>query len=113
MNGQTIVKSLLFLFRLMPFPVVDALGDAVGFILYRTMKERTALGLENLSRAFPEKTDEERRAILKTFWQNFCKDMLEMFKYYGNPALIKGKRVTIDGKEHLDELMAQKKGSCS
>jgi len=47
MNGQTIVKSLLFLFRLMPFPVVDALGDAVGFILYRTMKERTALGLEN------------------------------------------------------------------
>lgn len=74
------------------------------------MKERTAIGLSNLKRAFPEKPEQERRRILKTFWRNFCKDMLEAIKYFATPSAIMSKRVTLVGQEHLDRLVAQKKG---
>lgn len=109
MNGQLTVDAIIGLFRLMPFPVVCRLGDGLGAILYQVMKERTALGLSNLERAFPEKSETERKTILKAFWQNFCKDMLEMIKYYGDPAPIKS-RVAISGREYLDRLMAERRG---
>ena len=110
MNGQTFVKIAKRIFRITPFPVICGLGDGIGRLLFYLMKERTAIGLSNLKRAFPEKPEQERRRILKTFWRNFCKDMLEAIKYFATPSAIMSQRVTLVGKEHLDSLVAQKQG---
>lgn len=110
MNANTLFKAILLTFRLIPFRMVCSMGDGIGYILYNILKGRSAIGLSNLSLAFPEKTERERKEILKTFWKNFCKDLLEVVKYYASPSEIMGERVTLVNRENLDDLMAQKKG---
>jgi KDO2-lipid IV(A) lauroyltransferase len=110
MKDQIVLRAIRLFFRLIPFPVIWWVGDGVGFLLYRLLKKRSAIGLANLSRAFPDMPERERIEILKAFWRNLCKDMLELIRYYAYPAAVKGKLVTLVGREHLDALMAQKTG---
>ena len=92
MNGQTFVKIAKWIFRITSFPVICGLGNGIGWLLFYLMKERTAIGLSNLKRVFPEKSEQERKRILKTFWRNFCKDMLEAIKYFAAPSAIMSQR---------------------
>ncbi len=110
MKGQIVFRAVRLFFRLIPFPVIWWVGDGVGLLLYRLLKKRSAIGLANLSRAFPDMPERERIEILKAFWRNFCKDMLEATRYYAYPAAVKGRLVTLVGRERLDALMAQKTG---
>ena len=110
MKGQIVFRAVRLFFRLIPFPVIWWVGDGVGLLLYRLLKKRSAIGLANLSRAFPDMPERERVEILKAFWRNFCKDILEVTRYYAYPAAVKGRLVTLVGRERLDALMAQKTG---
>lgn len=64
-------------FRLLPFPVAFRLGEWVGRVLYTVDRPHRRVGMQNLSLAFPEKSDAERRVILRESMRNLGRLMAE------------------------------------
>ncbi len=62
---------LLFsFFRWLPFFVSFRLGEGIGWLLYIVDFPHRRVGLKNLAFAFPEKSEAERRAILRESMRN-------------------------------------------
>ena len=57
------------LFRGLPFPISFRVGEAVGRVLYVLDRPHRKVGLTNLAIAFPDKSQDERRRILR---ESFC-----------------------------------------
>jgi Kdo2-lipid IVA lauroyltransferase/acyltransferase len=76
-----VIFPLLYLISLLPFFILYGISDFVAFLLYRVIKYRKAVVLNNLAIAFPEKTMEERIKIAKKFYQYFTDAMIESLKF--------------------------------
>lgn len=105
-----LLKIILLTFRHFSFPVICRVGDVIGTLLYRLLKERREIGLANLEIAFPEKSGEEREIILKRCWRNISKDLLEVVKYFVISPDMAKKRVSLFGIENLKQCFAQNRG---
>ena len=57
--------GLLSFFRCLPFRVAFRLGECIGWLLYVCDRPHRRVGMMNLTFAFPEKQEDERRAILR------------------------------------------------
>lgn len=77
-----IVYGLLRLLSFLPMPVLYLLSDFAYFVIYYVVGYRKEVVMNNLLIAFPEKTEEERKAIMKAFYRNFCDTFLEMIKMF-------------------------------
>ncbi len=87
---------LFFLYpiSLLPFPVLYLLSDVIYIVVYRIARYRKNVVLDNLKHAFPEKTDDEIKLIMKRFYRNFCDQWLEMIKLLSISKDSLNKRVT-------------------
>lgn len=65
----TLFLAVFGLFRGLPFPVSFRVGEAVGRVLYVLDRPHRKVGLTNLAIAFPDKSQDERRRILR---ESFC-----------------------------------------
>ena len=77
-----IVYGLLRLLSFLPMPVLYLLSDFAYFVIFYVVGYRKEVVMNNLRIAFPEKTEEERKAIMKEFYHNFCDTFLEMIKMF-------------------------------
>src|SRR5215471_11992094 len=66
--------------RLLPRTLARTVGAGIGAIAFRALGRLRRVGLRNLQLAFPEKTDRDREAILRSEYRNlgfllaeFCK----------------------------------------
>ncbi len=75
-----IIYGLLYLFSLLPFPVIYFIADGIYFLLYYVSGYRKGIVLENLQIAFPEKTETERKKIAKQFYHNLADTFMEIIK---------------------------------
>lgn len=75
-----IVFSALYLVSLLPFRVLYLLSDFVAFLLYAIIRYRRDVVYSNLQTAFPEKSDDELKAIMKQFYVNFTDNFIETIK---------------------------------
>lgn len=75
-----ILYGLLYLFSLLPWRVLFALSDFIVFLMWTVFRYRKAVVLNNLSIAFPEKSEKERENIAKEFYQNLCDSFIETIK---------------------------------
>jgi KDO2-lipid IV(A) lauroyltransferase len=75
-----IIYLPLYLFSLLPFPVLYFISDGIYALLYYVFGYRKKVVMANLQIAFPEKTVAERRKIAKRFYHNFTDTFLEMIK---------------------------------
>jgi len=76
------VYGLVYLFSLLPLPVLYLFADGVYFLLYHVAGYRKAVVMKNLEIAFPEKGDKERRAIARQFYRNFADFFFETIKLF-------------------------------
>ena len=76
-----VVFGLLYLFSLLPLRVLYLFSDLAYFILYHVIGYRKKVVLQNLSIAFPNKTEEERVMIAKQFYRNLCDTFIESIKF--------------------------------
>ena len=76
-----IVYPILYLVSLLPFFILYGISDFFAFLLYHIIKYRRDVVLSNLTIAFPEKTEEERKKIAKKFYRYFTDAMLESLKF--------------------------------
>lgn len=74
------VYAIFYLFSLLPWRALYLLSNGVYHILYYWIGYRKQVVFSNLKIAFPEKNDEERVAIAKTFYRNFADTFIETIK---------------------------------
>lgn len=78
----------LYLISLLPFWVLYLLSDIIFLLIYYVIGYRRKVVQENLLNSFPEKTEEERRAIEKKY-----------FKYLADLTVETVKMITVSEKE--------------
>src|SRR5688500_19554417 len=76
-----VVFGLLYLISLLPLTILYGLSEFAFFVIYRVMKYRKNVVMDNLSIAFPEKTEEEKELIAKKFYRNFTDTFIETIKF--------------------------------
>jgi KDO2-lipid IV(A) lauroyltransferase len=75
-----VVYGFLYLLSLLPLKVLYLLSDLAYFIIYYVAGYRKKVVFQNLSIAFPEKTQQEREVIAKKFYCNFTDTFIETIK---------------------------------
>lgn len=85
-----LVYGPLYLLSLLPLRVLYLLSDFAYFVIYYVIGYRKKVVRYNLSVAFPNKDDEERRRIEKKFYKNFTDSFIETVKAFSaSPQFIK------------------------
>ena len=77
-----IVYGFLRLLSFLPMAVLYLLSDLAYIIVFHVIGYRKEVVMNNLLTAFPEKTETERRQIMKMFYRNFCDTFIEMIKMF-------------------------------
>ena len=76
-----IIYPLLYLLSLLPFFVLYGISNFFAFLLYHIIGYRKDVVLNNLSIAFPQKTEQERKQIAKKFYRYFTDTFIETLKF--------------------------------
>lgn len=79
-NMYYFVYGLLYLLSLLPWFIIYAIADFVYVIIYYVLKYRRDIVMQNLSIAFPEKSEEEKKIIAKEFYHNLVDAFIETVK---------------------------------
>ncbi len=99
----------LYLLSLLPFWVLYLVSDAVFIILFYVIKYRRKVVQENLSNAFPEKTETERAAIERKFFSYLADLMVEAIKLISISENQLKKHFTLNNPELLDTFFNRQK----
>ncbi|MBX2923979.1 MAG: lysophospholipid acyltransferase family protein [Chitinophagaceae bacterium] len=91
-----IVLGLLYLFSFLPLWVIYRISDFFYFILCYVLGYRRKVLIKNLSIAFPEKTEAEKKKIIKKFYRNFTDTFLEAIKLLSMSEKSLQKRISFD-----------------
>lgn len=75
-----ITLPFIYLLSLLPFPVLYLFSDLVFFLLYTVFGYRKDVVHQNLRNSFPDKSEQEIRALGKAFFRHLCDMILETFK---------------------------------
>jgi KDO2-lipid IV(A) lauroyltransferase len=102
--------GILYLLSLLPMRVLYFISDGIYVILYYGIGYRRKVVMDNLRRAFPEKTEAERVRIAKKFYHNFIDSFIEVVKLVSASESWLAKRFTVDVRA-LEEVYATGK-SC-
>jgi len=106
-----LVVAVGFIVRRLPRSAALRLGTGIGSLLYRFVKRRRQIALNNLKMAFgDEREDEELKQIARASFQNMGKTLAEFLRLpkYSREHLLN--LVQIDGIENLYNAMTAGKG---
>jgi len=94
--------------RLFPLRLAQRIGETLGTLMYHVISVRRVVALENLRRAFPEKSEREVQVIAKGAFRNFAIAMVELLWF---PRLTRERIEKLVRFKNLDLMMdAHKKG---
>ena len=85
----------------LPLPLLHAFGRVLGFLLFNVLDIRGGVVRDNLRRAFPEKTDAERKALWRAYHRQVMDVGMEVVKGFSLPAAELRDRVKLVGFEPL------------
>ena len=102
------MRGLVGAIGLLPRPIARGTGAAIGWVCWKALGGLRRTGLRNLKLAFPEKTEEERREILRKLYNRLGWQMAEFCKMRGYTLESASKFVRYDGLENY--LQARDKG---
>jgi len=91
-----LVYGILYLISLLPLRILYLLSDFTYFIIYYVTGYRKKVVFENLSIAFPDKTEKQRKEISKKFYLNFTDNFIETIKLISAGKKFINKHFTLD-----------------
>ncbi|MCE2400683.1 lysophospholipid acyltransferase family protein [Candidatus Poribacteria bacterium] len=98
--------------RILPRKWAMCLGCAIGKLLYRILKKRRQIALNNLQIAFGDDLKETRRQeICKASFINFSKTIIEFMRFPKFNAENIWDEVAVHGREHLNAALEKEKGA--
>lgn len=74
------IQLLLFLFHILPKPIADGIGTFLGLFWFYIVRYRVNLVIDNLYRAFPEKSEKEIRDIARKNFIHYGVSICEFLK---------------------------------
>lgn len=95
------------LLALLPLRVLYLISGFLFFVLYYLTGYRRKVVDENLRRAYPEKTENERKAIARKFYRNLADIIMEIVKINHFPEKEIRKRISVRNKELLEKFQAE------
>jgi Kdo2-lipid IVA lauroyltransferase/acyltransferase len=102
-----LVRALV---RVMPWAAVRGVGRALGILFYALDRKHRRVTLDNLARAFPARSERERRATARAVFAHFGRLLFDLIKF---SALTPGhmlERVEFEGEERIRQAQAQGRG---
>jgi KDO2-lipid IV(A) lauroyltransferase len=93
---------------ILPRDAARAVGAGIGAVAWMLLERLQWVGLHNLEMAFPEKTEVERKTILRALYRSLGWQIGEFCKMSGYTAEQASKFIRYDGLEHY--LAAREKG---
>jgi len=105
-----LARSVLASLGTVPVSLATGVGRAMGFIAYASARNLRRTGKRNLELAFPEKSEFERRKILRSCFASLGRQ-LGFFSQFSNAApssLLE--LIDLEGLEHLEAARAQGRG---
>jgi len=104
--GVWLAVVFLWLFILMPAPLLDAVANKLGDLIRNVNKKRRRIARINIDLCFPELSDEEKKELIR---QNY-RHQARSFLYYGiiwwAPDFILKKRIVFEGRENIESSLA-------
>ena len=90
----------------LPLRVHYAFADSLLFpIMYHLVRYRRKVVAKNLSNAFPEKSDQERKTIERAFYHQFCSTIVETIYGFRISSEEMKQRVDIEGFDEVNRLV--------
>lgn len=112
MSSRIITKFGIFFLNVLsrfPFWLIYLISDVLYFFTYFIIRYRKKVVINNLKNAFPDKTDTERRKIMKLFYRHFCDLMLESVVVSGMKENDFDERLDIQNVDIVDNYFNQGK----
>jgi KDO2-lipid IV(A) lauroyltransferase len=95
---------ILWLMHFLPFRVLVAIGNALGWLVYRLAKERRRVGEINLRLCFPDMSDAERQHVLKEHFKMFARGFFERSILFWASSERICSLIRVEGIEHFDSI---------
>jgi KDO2-lipid IV(A) lauroyltransferase len=95
------------LFRILPIDAASAIGGWIARLIGPLTKAHRT-GRQNLIRALPDLTDQERRKIMSGVWDNFGRAMTE-YTVLSRLSRVWPDRIEVVGGEHIRKLAEENK----
>ncbi len=67
---------------LLPLPVLFRFSDVLYVVLYHLLGWRKKVVYGNMSRSFPEKSEQEIRRLMRAFYRHLCDVMVESIRMF-------------------------------
>jgi KDO2-lipid IV(A) lauroyltransferase len=102
-----LLLAFIWLLHWLPLPVMAALGNVTGRVLYRLAGSRRKVALRNLELCFPDKTPAEREALAREHFKWLTRSILERsYLWYASEARVE-RMIHVEGDLHLAERLQQ------
>lgn len=103
--------SLLWLISKLPLSWQTRIGAGLGNILYHLMRKRRRISAINLQLCFPEKSAEEKEALLKNNFRHLGMLLIDSgLSWWGSRKRLE-RLAHFSGNEHLEKALAEGKGA--
>ena len=96
----------LYLLSLMPFWFLYFISDLLYLLVYYAVGYRKRVVRQNLERAFPEKSPDERRTIEHKFYRHFCDLVIETVKTISISPKQLSKRIIATNPELINKALS-------
>ncbi len=106
--NKLLIGFLIFISHL-PFWIIYGISDFLYILVRYVIKYRKKVIIENLTYAFPEKSQEELREIAGKFYRHFCDLSLETIKMYSLNTNQVRKRIKYKGIDKINAYCRQGK----
>ncbi|MEO8756011.1 MAG: lysophospholipid acyltransferase family protein [Casimicrobiaceae bacterium] len=102
------MRFLLKALTHIPLPILYGFGYVAYCIAFHVMRWRRDRAAADIANAFPEKSEEERAAILKNCYKNLADTVVEAFWGFGASAEAIKARVTFDDPDLIQRAIDRK-----
>jgi len=100
------------LFSILPRPLCLVLGRLMGFLFYLFDSKHRKIALQNLAIAFQdEKSPAERAEVARGSFKHFGEVIMDLIKFSTLPEKKRRRLVKVEGEEHIQIALKQKKGA--
>ena len=97
-----VLFALLWLLHWLPLPLLDVLGALLGEFLYLVIAPRRRITLINLQRAFPDKTQQQRRSLAREHFRHMASALLsQSILWWGSKKRI-ARLIQVEGEAYID-----------
>ncbi|HUO84711.1 MAG TPA: lysophospholipid acyltransferase family protein [Thermoanaerobaculia bacterium] len=106
----SLVRLLLLPIRLASIRRVRRWGEALGSFLFRLVGRRTRLAVRNFRLAFPDRSEEEARRVVRDCWRHFLGETLVYLRTLDQTPEELLARAELRGRERVEEWIRRGRG---